>query len=246
MVYFDKDQGPDLFTKIYRKQHQQQLSLNKAKKINTDQCNSNVLYWPCGTLNFYKSDFDRIMPSPLAQVTDDHPVDYDQLKFHSDLLGFKLVRMRDSSTLKKHSGYHLVFKTPEAAERYKAETDGTQINGIKVRLEFVSAENATKVNNYLKNWAQLSGFTDIIPRMCVIIRNLPSTTRRYEVSKMLWNFNLIGNDSKAITQLETPEGESTSWLVRFQDTVESRLFKRRFDGQVWPDSDCKIEVEILD
>jgi hypothetical protein len=246
-IQFDKDQGPDLFTKIYRKQNERTLSANSLKQ-NTDnhQLDSNVLYWPCGTLNFYKSDFDRIMPSPLAQITHDQPVDYDQLKFHSHLLGFKVVRLRDPITLKKYSGYYLVFKTAEAAQRYKAETSGAQINGIKVRLESVPTENANKVNKYLKNRVQLTGFIDVIPRMCVVVRNLPSATKRYEISKLAWNFGLIDNESKAITQLETPEGQPTSWLVRFHDTVEPRLFKRKFNGQRWPGSDHKIEIEILD
>lgn len=245
-IQFDKEQGPDIFTKIYRKQNERTLSANSSKRNSNNHIDSNVLYWPCGTLNFYKSDFDRIMPSPLAQITHDQPVDYDQLKFHSDLLGFRVVRLRDPVTLKKHSGYHLVFKTAEAAQRYKAETIGAQINGLKVRLESVPTEDANKVNKYLKNRVQLTGFIDVIPRMCVVMKNLPSTTKRYEVNKLAWNFGLIGNDSKAITQLETSEGQPTSWLVRFHDTVEPRLFKRKFDGHNWPGSDHKIEIEILD
>lgn len=118
---------------------------------------STILYWPCGTLNFLKSDFERLIPYPKIET--DLPSNhfltdsFDSLDTKSwrdlitpevarDMSSFRLVRCRDPNTLVRWIGYYLIFPTRLSAALFYRISLTSEICGLIPQFRFVPADSS--------------------------------------------------------------------------------------------------------
>lgn len=206
------------FSQYYR-QHNSQKKLFKDIKAT-----SNVLFWPCGHMQFLHSDFQSLLPPSAAQL---HP-----MKPYS----FHTMRNRDPNTLVPYIGYFLVFPNNETAEHFYRETLQCELNGIEIKFEFVPADRlpmSQDENSSLKS--------------AVIIHDVPKHTQREVIAQISWDFMVHSNEHHAFQKLPSLEGEfGERWIVRFATSSEARLFKLKFHNAIWPLSNNRITVEMLD
>lgn len=205
-------------------------------EISNDTPSSNVLYWPCGTITFFKSDFQRIMPKFSAQVTTSEA----SLKDLSDtgIPEFQVVRNRDPQTLTRWIGYYLVFPSPTAALKYYQETRGAELCGMQVNFSFVDSSFPIRP-------PVLYEVPNISRDMCALISGLPAQTSKISIAQILWDYNLLDDESKAIVKV-MGSNEFSTWLLRFQDSNEPRRIRRKFHNQIWPYTLARPSIEILD
>lgn len=123
---------------------------------------SATLFWACGTLSFLKSDFKKLLPPALSQIShediedissylngnsvltkDDFNYNSKQDIIENNFLDFELIRNRNPETLQRRTGYFLKFKTREAALFYYKGTQNAELNGIKVSFKFISDHGYT-------------------------------------------------------------------------------------------------------
>lgn len=217
-------------------------TISTSDLVSDRHVSSNVLYWPCGTLTFLKSDFLRIMPKLKAQLFNAEDTQEQSDLIYSDPSEFQVVRSRDPETLTRWIGYFLVFPSPRAARKYYLETKGAELCGLQVAFSFVDAD---KLNI---RPPVLNEVPNISRDMCALISGLPPQMNKLSIAQALWDYNLIDTESKAIVQLSGGEHElESSWLVRFKDTMEPKRLRRRFHLQPWPNTTSGLtSVEILD
>lgn len=230
---------------------------------------STTLYWPCGTLSFLKSDFERLIP--YSNTHSDLPKNqfftdsYDTLESDSwrdlitpkvakDMYSFRLVRCRDPKTLVRWIGYYLVFPTRLSAALFYRISLTSEICGLKPQFRFVplSSKKAQKTLSYLDPQAidppLLSAVPGISRDMCVLVKGLPPKYSAVSIAKQLWEFDLLPDMYKAIVKLKGDNSYDTEsmWLIRFQHGDEPKRLRKMYHKRQWPGTDLFVDVEILD
>lgn len=203
---------------------------------------SNVLYWPCGSLSFLKSDFKRIMPPLAAQVTEERLILGEDISGdHTGVPEFQLIRSRHPKTLNRWIGYFLVFTSRNAAFKYYQETLGAELCGMQVNFSFV---DPGKPNIHPPLLYDVPG---ISRSMCALVSGLPPRMSKISVARALWEYDLLDDEAKAIVKL-TGDGyaSQSSWLLRFKNEDEPRRLRRKFHRRQWPLTTMSPSVEIID
>lgn len=211
---------------------------------------SNTLFWPCGTLSFLPSDFQRILPSSISSsesVTSSIFGDDSSSKSSSDLeqrlahaREFQLLRSRDPKLLARWIGYFLVFPTREAAITYYKETLGAELCGIKLNLRFVDPNLS---NIYPPLLSQVPG---VSRRMCALISGLPPRYSPFSVARILWDYDMLPRAEDAIVKLSGDDKAESTWLIRFVNEDEPRRLVRAFNNRYWPGTTMIPNIEVLD
>lgn len=203
---------------------------------------SNVLYWSCGTLSFAKSDFQRLMPRPSAQVTEERLILGEEVSGdHTEIPDFKVIRSRHPRTLHRWIGYFLVFSSRNAAIKYYEETLGAELCGMQVNFTFV---DPGKANIHPPLLYEVPG---VNRSMCALVAGLPPRMSKISLARVLWEYDLLDDESKAIVKL-TGDGNASqsSWLLRFKNEDEPKRLRRQYHRRQWPLTTMTPSVEILD
>ena len=204
---------------------------------------SNVLYWPCETLSFIKSDFDKLLPNPSAQVIEERLLLGEDISgdHAEDISNFQVIRSRHPKTLNRWIGYFLVFPSRHAAIKFYEATLGSELCGMQLLLSFVDPR---KPNIHPPLLYEVPG---VSRSMCALVSGLPPRMSKVSIARALWEYDLLGNESQAIVKL-TGDGyaSESSWLLRFKNENEPQRLRRKYHRRQWPLTTMTPFVEILD
>lgn len=197
---------------------------------------TSTLYWPCGTLVFFKSDFQRIMPLFSAEVR----LSSDNLNEQaaaSDMSppDFRLVRNRDPETLEPCTGYFLDFNSISDACRYYRQTQDAQLNGIQVNFCFVDASKVPDIQQLPKYSIGKS----------VLLTGMSTDLSGSDVLEAISPYDHLENLDTAIVSVPSANPTTSAWMVKFNDSLEPRRFKRDFEKRMEKFRTPYSRIEIL-